>query len=320
MQSNLNSNTNTQLIVSIVLNYNSDADVIALVPQLFAQQGVEHNVIIVDNASSADCVGRLMRWVQAFYADAVVGSTQEVIALVHNDLSAERLGGKLYFVLNEENRGYSAGNNIGVRIADMMGASGVLIANPDMRIANPEYIVGLKKELLSNDENYVVASRIVGLDDKDQNPLREATFWEELFWPRFYLSKIFKTPISYILPIDNIAPINVPKVSGCCLMLRMSFLNKINYLDERVFLYCEEPILSAQVKMLGGNILYVPSLSAVHAHVKSEKANVSSRVLLSIKSRLYYLKRYSCYGVVKLSLLKFSYAVLAMLHHIKIGK
>jgi GT2 family glycosyltransferase len=306
-----------QLISSVVLNFNTDADVVALVPQLLAQQGVNHNVIIVDNASSLKCVTRLQEWLRVFHTDAVVGSPEQVKQHIQCNLESLKLGGRVYLVLNHENRGYSAGNNIGIHLAEAMNSCAVLIANPDMRIENPRYIVELSDVLLSNDRAYIAASRVLGLDGKDQNPLREATFWEELFWPRFYLSKIFKTSTSYILTVNNILPISVPKVSGCCLMLSMAFLKMTNNLDEGVFLYCEEPILSARVSLLGGNIIYVPSLSAVHAHVKSEKANASERVLLAIESRIYYLKHYSTYGFVRILLLRASYAVLVLLHRIK---
>jgi hypothetical protein len=198
----------------------------------------------------------------------------------------------------------------------VLGADAVLIANPDMRIENPNYLAELSQQLFADGRNCIAASRILGLDGKDQNPLRESTFWEELLWPRGYFKSIFKQ-ISYLLPISSQEPLAVHKVSGCCLMLRMDFLRATNYLDENVFLYCEEPILSARVKTVGGIIIYVPTVSAVHSHIKSEKGNAGKRMLLFIKSRKYYLKTYSCYTRWQLQLLFFSYTTLAFLNWIR---
>lgn len=304
-------------VASVVLNYNSDADLFQSVPQLAEQRGVEQTIIIVDNASHVESVTKVSEWLARWRPDAVTGTQAEVEAWVKSHPQEVRQRGRIYFILSGENRGYSAGNNIGIRLADALGADAVLIANPDMRIEDPHYLAELTKQLFSEDRNRVAASRILGLDGKDQNPLREPNFWEELLWPRFYLSKFLK-PISYIIPVSGREPLWVPKVSGCCLLLRMSFLRATGYLDEAVFLYCEEPILAAQVRSAGGHIIFVPTLSAVHAHVRSEKGNSSRRMLLFIKSRRYYLERYSGYDALQRYFLGASYWLLQVLHTLKI--
>jgi GT2 family glycosyltransferase len=301
---------------SVVLNYNSDADLRVSVPQLCNQQGIWHAVIIIDNASSPDCARRVQEWLSQEYPRAVVGSVAEVHDWVRANPEQTQVPGRVYLLLNPENRGYSAGNNIGIRLANELGAQAVLIANPDMRIENPRYVKELAEVLLAAQSNCIAASRIVGPDGADQSPLREPGFWEEFFWPRFYVARFLK-PISYVLSIKGAQPVPVPKVSGCCLLLRMSFLQDTGLLDERVFLYCEEPILSAKVRQRGGRIVYAPALSAVHAHIKGEKGNASSRVLISIKSRKYYLERYSEYGFFKRWILSQSYFVLALVHRLK---
>lgn len=304
-------------IASVVLNYNSDADVMVSVPQLLAQKNVDHTIIIVDNASNPECVQRLKVWLQSVQPNVVIGSPDEVIHHIRNEFESAHEFNQIYFVLNHENRGYSAGNNIGISLADVLVADAVMIANPDMRIDDPHYIAELSKALFANDKNCIAASRIHGLDGKEQNPLREASFWEEFFWPRFYLSKIFGKPISYILPIEADVPVPVPKVSGCCLMFDMAFLRATDYLDENTFLYCEEPILSAKVQKQNGCIILAPTLLAVHAHEKSKKDNSSRRMLLFINSRKYYLRHYSKYGLMKRLLLCLSYTMLAMFHRAK---
>jgi hypothetical protein len=304
-------------IASVVLNYNSDADVMVSVPQLLAQENIDHDVIIIDNASTPENVLRLKSRLQDIRLNAVIGSPDEVAHHIKSEHASARTDNNLYLVLNNENRGYSAGNNIGIRLAEALGAEAVLIANPDMRIANRCYIAELANVLFSNEKNCIAASRIIDLNDKDQNPLREPSFWEELFWPRFYFARLFSRPVSYILPIEASIPVKVPKVSGCCLMLSMAFLKATDYLDENIFLYCEEPILSTRVCKQNGDIVYAPMLSAVHAHKKSEKDNASRRMLLFIKSRKYYLAHYSTYGYLRRAVLHFSYLFLALIHSTK---
>ena len=101
------------------------------------------------------------------------------------------------------------------------------------------------------------------------------------------------------------------------MLMRMDFLRSTNYLDENVFLYCEEPILSARVNAAGGRILYVPMVKAIHAHNKSEKGDGTKLMLLFIQSRKYYLKTYSSYNRLQIGCLFLSYDVLAVYNRFK---
>lgn len=303
-------------IAAVILNYNSESDLITCADQLVHQENVKLSIILVDNASRPESVAEIKDWLGTWRADSIIGTQTEVAAWVKCNPNEARSAGRVYFIMHHENRGYSAGNNIGIQLGEALGADAVLIANPDMRIGDTHYLSELKKELFSNEINSVAASRIVGLDGNDQNPLREANFWEELLWPVLIFSK-FKKTSSFIIPISGVEPVTVPKVSGCCLLLRMSFLSASGYLDDGVFLYCEEPILSARIKNAQGRIVFIPSIVAVHAHERSAKENASRRMLLFIKSRRYYLRSYSGYGAFSLAALELSYSVLWLLHFAK---
>ncbi len=50
-----------------------------------------------------------------------------------------------------------------------------------MRFEDNDYIKHLIDILYMRDNYYIVASRVLGLDGKEQNPLRETTFLEEFF-------------------------------------------------------------------------------------------------------------------------------------------
>jgi GT2 family glycosyltransferase len=310
------STADAKRIASVVLNFNSDADVEVLLPQLLAQQAVRHTIFVVDNASTPECVKRLRALVHRAFPMVVEGGTEEIRAWIRSRPQCAQLAASVFLVLNPANHGYSAGNNVGIRLAQLVGAEAVLIANPDMRIEDAHYVAKLADVLFADDRNCIAASRIVGLDGEDQSPMREPGFWEELLWPRFYLARS-RRPLSYVLPLVGSQPVGVPKVSGCCMLLRMTFLEATDFLDEGVFLYCEEPILSAKVRRRGGRIVCAPALSALHAHRKSAKAHASARMLLYIRSRLLYLDRYSEHGVFARWVLRQSYLLLALVHKIK---
>jgi GT2 family glycosyltransferase len=100
-------------------------------------------------------------------------------------------------------------------------------------------------------------------------------------------------------------------------MIRASFLDATKFLDERVFLYSEEPILAARVRSAGGQMMVFPKLEAVHAHVASAKGDPSQRMLQFIDSRRYYIDTYTNYGPLRKAALHASYGVLSLLHRLK---
>jgi len=299
-------------VATIILNYNSYEDTIFCYNDLKKQKNINMLLILVDNASTDDSRKRLMD----FFKNkdfALFTEDKNLFEFLDKD--------KVYnhpidtiLIFNSVNKGYSAGNNIGIKIADYLNIDLVLIANPDMRFHDPFYLQKLV-ETISLDEDFVIAaSRIINLQGEEQNPLREPNFFEELFWPSQTIRKFFNKKTTYILPYNN-EIMFVPKVQGCCLMLRIDFLKKIGYLDENLFLYSEEAVLAAQVKKLRKKIVFNPKIYAIHEH--KNKGNNSKRMLLMIKSRKYYLKNYSNYNAFQIVLLDISYSLLTLVHWIK---
>jgi len=307
---------NRPKIAVVLLNYNNEEDLFISVKQINKQKKINITTIIVDNASSQKTVKNIKEWTKKNIPSAISSSKNKLFEDISKD-KIDKSSLETFIIYNDKNQGYSAGNNIGIKLADYLNADAVLIANPDMRFENENYIEELSKTIFSNKRYFIASSKIIGLDGKDQSPLREASFYEELTWPRHLFPRIFKI-IPFILPYKKNQIITVPKIMGCCLLLKMNFLREINYFDENTFLYSEEPILSAQVKQKDGQIVFNPQIEAIHAHDRSQKGNSSKRMLQFIKSRKYYLHVYSDYNKFQLTMLNFSYLILSLMHRIKL--
>lgn len=255
----------------IILNYNSSADCRKCVSFLKQQEGVETELIIVDNCSRPDDVEQVKKL-----------CVEEGCTLLES----------------KENRGYNAGNNIGLRYAVWKGYEYALIANPDMEFPQKDYLVRLREGMEKGKDIAVVASDIVGLDGIHQNPMFRDGNWRGSFG---WLTGFFKRkPVDTYDFIDNYRESHYcSKVSGCCFLVRLDFVKSIGYFDEQVFLYCEEAILSRQVEQSNLRMYYLADVQAVHAHVKSEKGDPVRRFEHWKHSRLYFIERYSgdsCWG------------------------
>lgn len=252
-------------IAVVILNYNSAADCRKCVASLRQQESVELEIVIVDNCSRAE------------EADAA------------RNLAREQ---GCTFIAAGENRGYNAGNNVGLRHAAGLGCEYALIANPDMEFPERGYVARLAAEMRQRPDVAVVGSDIVTPEGIHQNPMMRDGDWRSSFgWIKSFFRK--KKADTYDF-IDNYAESHYcSKVSGCCLLVRMDFMERIGYFDERVFLYCEEAILSRQVEREGMKMYYIADARAIHAHVKSEKGDPVARFRHWKRSRFHYIDNYS---------------------------
>lgn len=257
----------------ILLNYNSSADCRKCVGFLLRQEGVDLEIVIVDNCSRPDD------------RQAV-----EVLCKEHG----------LTYIQTKENRGYNAGNNIGLRYVADKGFKYAMIANPDMEFPQPDYVARLVEVMNQDSDTVVVGSDIVDTDGLHQNPLDFVSFWSELLWPIEMLRNKSTRALEHI---QN-RYCNV--LMGCCLMVRMSFMKAIGLFDEGVFLYCEEAIFAHQVKQHGKKIYYTSDTFAVHRHIKSEKGNPYKRLITLCNSRDYKNSHHSDYNGIQTALLYYS--------------
>lgn len=266
-------------VVAIILNYNSAKDSLKCVKYLLNQDYPDFEIVIVDNNSD-------------------VSDYQEV-RLGVDEFNNSSIG----LVRNEDNSGFSAGNNVGLRYAKKKNAKWALIINPDVEIRNPKYVTCMIEIVQNVPKVVVAASNIILPSGQRQNPMVEPTFFEELCWPLESIARKMKKKSSYL---GENKTGYCEKVSGCCFFVQMEFVAQIGYLDENVFLYCEEPILASTVKKYGFKEWYVRELTAYHMHIKSEKGNPRKRLQLFRESRRYYWKNYSGYGKIRLFFLLLS--------------
>lgn len=264
------------IVPIIILNYNSSSDCRKCISFLKKQQGIDIEIIVVDNCSSEDDLKNL----RSLYE-------KEQCTLIEN----------------HENKGYNAGNNIGLRYAANKGYEYALIANPDMEFPQEDYVVRMVEKMEEDEEIVVCGSDIVTPEGRHQNPLRESTYQEEFLWPITYLR--YHRKGDWFLE-DYSKSGYCEKISGCCLMVRMNFIEHIDFFDEGVFLYSEESILAKQLQLNKKKMYYLKDVYAIHRHVKSEKGNPANNLLKLFSSREYYLSKYSGYSGFSLKILLLS--------------
>lgn len=276
------------IVPVILLNYNSSGDCRKCVSFLKRQQGVDTEIILVDNCSKEE----------------------DVIAL--RDLAQEQ---GCTLIENKENRGYNAGNNIGLRYASERGYKYALIANPDMEFPQPDYLARMVAKMDEDPQIVVCGSNIIDLDGLRQSPKRFTSYSEELFW-FFYSFKrlICKHSGSIILSPKNQY---CDMLMGSCILVSIDFIKQIDFFDEGVFLYCEEPILGKQVAKSNKKMFYFHDITALHAHKESAKGSFVKRHDFYWRSRWYYLVNHAGYSKLQLSLMWISKKIFYLIKRIE---
>ena len=310
-----NNSASFKKVAIIILNYNGWRDTIECLESLQKLDYPNYLTVVVDNGSSDGSVEKIKSWAEGKVR--VVEYEREIaeqggIKELEEELQRYPNDKKIVLIKNNANLGYSAGNNVGIRYAIQKNAEAVLIVNPDVRIEDTSSLQKMANVMFSNDSIYIVGPNIIDAMGNRQSPLKEPGFFEEIMNPfvSIFLRKLFGKPLNYIESIKSDKPYEVEKVSGACLIIKISFLKEIGLLDENVFLYCEEPILMYIVQEYNGKIIYIPTVFVKHLHQEKEENVFKYRQF--IKSRLYFLSKYKRYNFLKIALIKTSYSLVLL--------
>lgn len=260
-------------IMAIILNYNTTEDSQKCALLLKKQQNCNLDITIIDNASEKQQVEDLEKFCNE---------------------------NNIILIKNKVNNGYSAGNNIGLKRASELKCNYALIINPDVEIRDEHYIKTCIDKMEEDHQIAVLGTDIINMQGNHQNPMREVSYLEEVFWPFEIISNKLRRKLPYVG--DYLQSGYCEKVSGCCFFIKIKFVEDIGYFDENVFLYCEEPILSATVKKSKMKEYYLHTAKAYHMHKSSEKGDPTKRLNLFYESRKYYLEKYSDYNKILLKI------------------
>ena len=174
----------------------------------------------------------------------------------------------------------------------------------------------MRKKLQDKMEKYpevaVVAGDILHADGWHQNPMfADAGAWQECVGAVLFPFEVLRNSLGIKQQPSFIGNHSesgyCAKVSGCCFLICMSFLQSIDFFDEQVFLYCEEPILAKQVEKSVRKMYYCADAKAFHNHIATQKGSTFRRMRIFFKSRNYFLTRYGAFRRTKRVLLIFKY-------------
>lgn len=258
------------MIGIVIVNYKTWGDTISCINSIQTTTNCEYKIYVVDNKSPNDSYKQLCSQINKFKNVVIVES--------------------------DKNGGYSAGNNIGIKLALQDGADAVLLSNSDI-IFYDNSIDILYKHLKENPKVGIVGPKVILENGNIQHMIRENfTFLNYIF---------SKKPLIYfdffgLNKKTNFRSYNYKEellfyglLSGCCIALTKEYIDKCGFLDENIFLYYEEAIISYKARNCNLLTCFLPNSKVLHKSSASigNKQSAFSRYHRYYSS-MYFLRKY----------------------------
>lgn len=255
-------------MIVLVLNYNDYESTEKFVHSVIDYKSIDH-IVVVDNHSTDNSYVKLR----------------------------ELEGEKVEVLLSDKNLGYGGGNNLGIKyIYRKYDSKRILLCNPDVVIE--ERVIIKLEDFLENHKEYGIAAPFMlnRNGEKEFNTaFRVPKEWEYIASIGLLTSKFIKP--FYYTNITDIKDefLTVGAVAGSLFMMDTQKMIEFGMYDEKIFLYCEETVLSLKLQKAEIKTALLPNLSFIHNHSvsinKSFSKPIHKRKLL-LESKLYVIKNY----------------------------
>lgn len=234
----------------VISNYNGWQDTVQCLESLDKQTYRDFEIILLDDASTNDSVEKLR----------------------------PHLPANTVFLPQQANIGFAAANNVGIRRALADGCNWVLLLNNDT-VAAPDFLETLLRQ---TPEGTVSCPKMLFLDPPDE------------IW--FAGGKLDRATgrVKHLGGHEKDGPAFAEKkqvsfITFCCVLLPRDVIERVGFLDETLFMYCEDVDYCIRLADAGVPLWFLPDAKIWH------KAGGSAGGMLSV----YYITRNTLYLTCK---------------------
>ncbi len=274
----------------VIIHYNDYDSTKNLLINVKDYKAIDY-VLVVDNCSSDDSYKRLLEF-----------ETK-----------------KVEVIKTLKNAGYSSAINYGCKyLIEKFGDINLIISNSDIVINKNSDIKRLSMVLDSSSSYAVIAPVIIEKKTLNRGWKIPKPFIEVLLNIPYFHRYVRRKFVHYNDKHFNSEFSVVEAVSGCFFMIKSSVLEKIDFLDENVFLYYEENILGKKIEKLGKKVIIDNGVIVVHNHSVSIDKNMKriKKYKELKKSQYYFQCNYNKANLIERVLLKVSSCLSTIMYSI----
>jgi hypothetical protein len=225
-------------------------------------KGIDHEVIVVDNASD-----------------------KEIIEAIHKDFP------ETYLIVNAQNLGFSKAVNQGIKISK---GEYILLLNNDTEVP-PASLQVMLRVMGQFPSTGVLGCLLMNSDHTIQESYgMESGFFSEII-RKLFLNILFKNSRRFwgklLLQRFYSSDKEVDWVCGACAVFNRKALYDVGLLNENYFMYYEDRDVCNQLKRKGWDVRFTPKASIIHHHGRSaSKAPIRSARAYR-QSQLFFYKK-----------------------------
>jgi GT2 family glycosyltransferase len=256
------------MIGIVIVSYRSDDLTVRFIREELSKVSLPYRIVVVDNGADET------------EASALAARIPEAV------------------VLPAENKGFAAGNNLGVRwLVEHVRPDYILLTNNDIHFRSDHLVETLCETAAAHPEAGAVGPEILGPDSRRQGPYRYQGLWDRFVW--MYLSTPFLSREAkrrrFGLDYPEKAEAGIHDVlSAAFLLVDPDAFLRAGLFDEGTFLYAEENILSDRMGRIGKGFYYEPAVTVLHEHGKTigREHDGKNRAMMQFDSMAWYYYRY----------------------------
>ena len=257
----------------VVVSYNTCDLLRRCLTTVYASRGLAFRLCVVDNASpdaSAEMVARE-------FPQAVL-------------------------IANEENVGYPAANNQGLRALGFeQGQAGgpryALLLNPDTEV-QPTTLAQTVAFMDAHSELGILGPKLVRPDGsldlacRRSFPSPEISFYQLTGLARLFpQSRRFgRYNLTYLDPDQGV---EVDAVVGAFMLVRRAAITAVGLLDESFFMYGEDLDWAYQIKAAGWKVYYYPEVTVLHVKRAASRQSARAQIEFWRSMEIFYRKHYA---------------------------
>ncbi len=234
-----NRNETDHELAVVIVNYKTARHVTNCLETLMADlDGVDTDVMVVDNKSDDGSCGTIQQWIK--------------------DNGA---GHRVRVIQSDRNGGFSAGNNIGIKASN---AKYYLLLNSDTLI-RPGAVPVLLATARSEQRAGLISPRLEWPDGRAQescfrfpNPLSEFSSATQTG----FINNLFSRFL-VVLPVEKECT-RPPWTSFACVLVKNEVFQQLGLLDDRFFMYFEDVEFCYRMKSSGWEIVNQPGARVIH--------------------------------------------------------
>ncbi|MFQ3549060.1 MAG: glycosyltransferase family 2 protein [Armatimonadota bacterium] len=259
-------NSKIKLTISIV-NWNTKDELENCLNSILNQKcNFEFDIIVVDNASTDGSVEMLL----------------------------DCFSDKIKLIKNNQNLGFGKAHNQSINQSE---SEFILLLNPDCYLISEDVLQKIINYIDSDSGIGILGPKIINPNGSLQYSARRfpimlaGIFRHTIFGKLFPNNRYVKEYLMTDWKHDEVR--EVDWLSGAAMLLRKDMLDKIGYLDERFFMYCEDIDICKRAHLFGWKVVYNPRVELEHRIGAASDKNPIAMIKQHHKSMLRYFLKYN---------------------------